>query len=181
MGKMQNLVKSPDHSISYTFFDALFNLCEEFEQLTADGRPHLASEVVNAFSGNSPKRFQTLVHIARLSMRLFMSSIRTRGENFNIERADIVLKNSYLNRAGLQTVEKVFEEVDCRVYKNFLTISTFQNASSFLSEKSKLGERAQNYALLKGCDLHRKEEYRSTQHFDLAKVYEAAIDALVAE
>lgn len=93
LGRMQNLQKFSEHNVSYTFFDTLLNLREKFERLRANSCPHSASEVVHAFNGNSLKRFQTLFHIARVTIRVPLSVIRTLGKNFNSDRPDIILKN----------------------------------------------------------------------------------------
>lgn len=115
MRRMQNLQKSAKHNISHTFFDTLHNLPEDFKRLRGDGCPHSAPEVVKAFNGNSLKRFQTLAHIARVSILPPLSVIHTFEENSNSERPDTVLKNTSLNKTLSQTVEQVLKQVDCRI------------------------------------------------------------------
>ncbi len=184
LARAQNERQSNRFHIELTFFDMLNNMKTEYEKLSKVQNRVLGQDVVNAYCGYSTtsKKNSTLVQTANTVMRLPNSVIRTIGEISNSEHPDLILSNRKQNIHSVISIDDVVKQEDCRIYRNFLHITTLKSSKVFMNGKHKNGERAQIYAIYRAQDIYKQRCFsKAVQPDELGKQYELALYSIEEE
>ncbi len=184
LARMQNERHSSRFFVELTFFDTLSNMRTEYEKLSKTSSRVAGQDVVNAYCGYTvtSKKRSTLVQTANTVIRLPVSVIRTIGEICNAEHPELVLTNSKLNTIGATTISEAMRQVDCRVFRNFLHITSIKSAKAFMNAKHRNGERAQVCTLYRVQDLYRQRSFsKAIQPNELARQYELSLYSIEEE
>ncbi len=184
LARMQNERHDNQYFIDYTFFDVISNMRTEYEVLSQNQKRVTGQDVVNEYCGYrvTSKKISTLIQTANTAMRLPTSVINAIGEVSNTEHPDLVLCSQKLNQRGATTTDEVMEKQDCRVYRNFIHITSLKSAKVFMNAKHKLGEQAQVNTIYRAQDVYRDRKYsKPVQPDEISKQYELSIYALEEE
>ncbi len=184
LARMNNEKKDCRFNVEYTFFDMISNMKTEYDKLCQVQSRVVGQDVVSAYCGFNvtSKKVSTLLQTANTVMRLPSSVIHTIGEVANSEHPDWLLANSRLNKSRSTTVQEVMRNEDCRVFKNFIHITSIKSAKAFMTAKHKEGERAQIYTIYRIQDIYRQRSFtKPIQPDEVGKQYELSVYSIEEE
>lgn len=183
LARAQNERHDRSFHIEVTLFDKLSGLKEVFDLITRErnGRKATAMDVAKQYDGMSHTKDNALKQTASTAIRLSNSVIQTIGEIMTSEHPEICLSVPAMNKTGKRSSEEISQLVDCRVYRNFLSLSTLKSATGFMNAKGKDGEKAQVYALHRVKQLYEEKEFKALQQKVLSEQFQLATGAVAEE
>ncbi len=184
LARMQNERHSNRFHIETTFFDMISNMKTEYDKLCKVQSRVEGQDIVNAYCGYTvtSKKNSTLVQTANTVIRLPASVIKVIGEVSNSEHPDLILENNKLNHKGVTSIDEALRQVDCRVYRKFLHVTSLKSAKAFMNAKHSSGEIAQVYTIYRVQDLYRQRCFsKAIQPDELGKQYELSLYSMEEE
>ncbi len=184
LARWQNERKKPVFHVESTFFDKISNIRAEYERLKLLHRSVTGVDVARAFCGSTSlldKQLRTLTQTATTVMRLPRSVIATIGRVTNADHPDICLSSPLLNKKKAKTVEEVMHSTDCRVYREFINITSLKSSKMFMNAKGTDGERAQALTILRAKVVCYEKGFKSVQHDAISRQFQLATDAIEEE
>ncbi len=181
---MQNERHDDRFYIQYTFFDMISNMRTEYDRLCKIQKRVVGQDVVNVYCGynTTTKKVSTLIQTANTVIRLPISVINVIGEICNAEHPDLVLSNAKLNRSKSISTDEVMRQEDCRVYRNFLHLTSLKSAKAFMNAKHPDGERAQIYSIYRCQDIYRQRSFsKAIQPDEVSRQYELSLYSIEEE
>ena len=169
--------------VEVTFFDMINSMRMEYDRLV-QMRPKVSGvEIANEYIGYSlcDKKISTIVQTANTVIRLPKSVIKVIGEITNDEHPEIAVSNPKINKDGV-SVDEIMEKYDCRIFRNFIHITSLKSAKVFMNDKHKYGEKAQICTLYRAKDLYAQNNYtKPIKPNEITKQYELSIYAIEEE
>ena len=131
LARMQNERHNDRFFVEFTFFDMISNMKTEYDRLCKIQARVVAQDVVNQYCGYSvtTKKMSTLLQTANTVMRLPSSVIKVIGKISNEEHPEWVLSCPRLNKSKAGSLNDVLSKEDCRVFRNFIHITSLKSAN----------------------------------------------------
>ena len=167
--------------VELTMYDRISNLKAEHLRLVSCGGRVTGSDVSKAYSGMNGKQNRTLVQIANVVMRLSTKVIDEIGIIVNGEHPNICLSDNNLPTRGARTIQDVMELVDCRVYRNFITIYALKASTVFMNATEPDGITAQLYTLHRSKFICRENIFKTVKHETVTEQFKVVQFALSEE
>ncbi len=184
LARCQNERHENRYYVEVTFFDMISNMRYEYERLSMSQKRVTGQHVVDAYLGYSmtSKKTSTLIQTANTVIRLTKSVIETIGRISNDEHPELALGNLKLNKFGSKTVDEIMQQIDCRIFRNFIHITSLKSAKTFMNAKHQYGERAQVYSLYRAKDIYQQRNFsKAVQPDEITRQYELSIYAIEEE
>ena len=161
--------------VELTLYDELNNLRQEYESMCIQSTPTQA-DVARAYFG-SPSVTKTMTIKSSLAIRLSRELIEELGKISNLEDPNMCLKSKYIDTGTNKTTTEVLSQMDCRVFRNFVNVTSLRQANKFFNATTKREVEAQIHTL------HRaREEFEShfkpVQHAFISEHYKRSLKAL---
>ncbi len=183
LSRMQNERHNVQFYVETTFYDKIYNLRMEYDRLKQERTNVSAPDVVKAFTGCKhivEKRTRSMVQTAGAVIRIPMEVIHAIGTIINSEHPDICLSSPNLNRFKYQTVDEVMSSEDCRVFRNFINITSLKSSKAFMNgSKSDSGLSAQINTIYRAQTVSLENGFKPVQHETISKLYQMACDASI--
>jgi len=181
---MQNERHNDRFFVEFTFFDIISNMKTEYDRLCKIQARVVAQDFVNQYCGYSvtTKKISTLLQTANTVMRLPSSVIKVIGEISNEEHPEWVLSYPRLNKSKATSLTDVLSKEDCRVFRNFIHITSLKSAKSFMNAKHQEGERAQRITLYRLRDIYKERSFsKPIQPEEVSRQYELSVFSIEQE
>lgn len=129
----RNELQADIFHIATTLFDRLKRMKLVIARLTEanSGKAPKAPQVTKLYDGST--KTLTLRQTATTAARLDMRVIETIGSIMHSEQPDVLASRAERKGKGHKTREEMLGEVDCRIYRSFLTLTTIKSSKEFMN------------------------------------------------
>lgn len=118
--------------VEQTFFDELYNLKSEYDRIVLEQSKPTHTDVARAYFGcNTVNRTMTLM--SSTAIRLSPEVLKTLGEITYSEHPGLCLSCKEINSFGATNEDMVMEKVDCRLYRNFVNLTSLRQSTIFMN------------------------------------------------
>ena len=186
MARIYNGLNAPIFHISLTLYDELKGLKDEWDREIAarNGQKPTSKEIAKSYDGSSHVSDSALIQTANTTFRLSHSVIDTIGEISNSERPDLCIlmykEKNHLVQDQV-TEDEVSRNMDCRIYKKFITLHSIRGSRAFMNATAtdkENGEFAQILTLHRAKEICRANNFKSVKNTSISEQFEIAIDAI---
>lgn len=166
--------------IELTFFDELCNLRSAFEDLNLNQCSPTHVQVAKSYFGEEEVT-RTMTPKASTAVRLSRDAIDCIGEIMNSDEPGICIENKLIDSGSAKTHTDVMERLDCRVFRNFVNLTSIRQSTPFMNAKSKEEVRAQVNTLYRAKEECFLNSFKAVQHTSISRHYKMALLAIKEE
>lgn len=145
LSRVQNAKHSEDAWIAVTLHDELSGYRMEFERLLKErnGKKPTAVDVATAYDGFTHSAKDTARQKAATALRLPIAVLDEMGSIMSEEHFDIGAARLPESHPARKDPRMASRYIDCRVFRNFITITSIKQATSFMTATGYDGEKVQ--------------------------------------